>query len=99
MSFVDWSDPEEMFSLLSEYVEDELGGSHDDAARRHFLAGLVRQLSALEGDFPNLSDDARVAALRGITAGIDAEFDDDPVVRHLVECAYELERIGGQNVA
>jgi len=94
MSFIDWSDPEALFSLLVEYVEDERADSRDDA-RRRFLDKLVAQLSDLETRLHRLSDEERSNALREMAAAIDAEFEDDPVVRHLSDCADELERAAG----
>lgn len=94
MSFIDWSDPEALFSLLVEYVEDERSECGDDTRRQQFLDRLVTQLSELETRLHDLPDDERSSALREIVAAIDAEFEDDPVVRHLSECAEELDRIG-----
>jgi hypothetical protein len=94
MSFIDWSDPEALFSLLVEYVEDERADSRDDA-RRRFLDKLVAQLSDLETQLHRLSDEERSNALREMAAAVDAEFEDDPVVRHLSDCADELERATG----
>ncbi len=94
MSFIDWSDPETLFSLLVEYVEDERGECRDDARRREFLGRLVAQLSDLEARAHGLSDEDRSNALREMAAAIDTEFEDDPVVQHLSDCAEELERAG-----
>ncbi|MDC8016205.1 hypothetical protein [Tahibacter soli] len=94
MSFIDWSDPEALFSLLVEYVEDERADSRDDA-RRRFLDKLVAQLSDLETQLHRLSDEERSNALREMAAAVDAEFEDDPVVSHLSDCADELERATG----
>lgn len=93
MSFIDWSDPEALLSLLVEYVEDERGDCHDDARRRR-LDRLVAELSDLETRQHQLSDEECSGALRDMAAAIDAEFDGDPVARHLRDCADELERIG-----
>lgn len=92
MSFIDWSDPETLLSLLVEYVEDERSECRDDARRREFLDKLVAQLADLEARAHGLSDEDRSSALREMAAAIDAEFEDDPVVRHLSDCADELER-------
>ncbi|HJU39627.1 MAG TPA: hypothetical protein VJ724_08645 [Tahibacter sp.] len=94
MSFIDWSDPEAMLSLLVEYVEDERGDCGDDARRRRLLDRLVAGLSDLETRLHRVPDDERCGALRDMAAAIDAEFDDDPVAQHLRDCAEELERIG-----
>ena len=92
MSFIDWSDPEAMLSLLVEYVEDERGECRDDARRRRLLDRLVAELSELETR--RVPDEARSDALREMAAAIDAQFDGDPVAQHLCDCADELERIG-----
>lgn len=99
MSFIDWSDPEEMLSLLVEYVEDELNDSHEYDRRRRFLSKLMRQLSDLEERFSTLRNEERPGALRSMLSSIDAEFENDPAVEHLADCAGELERINIQNAA
>jgi hypothetical protein len=97
MSFIDWSDPEALLTLLLEYVQDELGDSYGDAGRRRFLSALVQELSTLERRFPTLPDDERVESLREIIDSVDSAFRSDPVVEHLVHCAQELERIGREH--
>ena len=47
MPFIDLSDPEEMLSLLLDYVEDELSESPKDARRGQFLSRLIEELSDL----------------------------------------------------
>ena len=93
MSFIDWSNPEALFSLLMEYVEDERSECRDDARQQQFLDRLIAQLSELETRLHRLSDEERSSALRDMAATIDAEFEDDPVARHLFDCAEELERV------
>jgi hypothetical protein len=92
MTFVDWSDPEDMFALLIEYVTDERSEA-DDAGRRRFLSGLLDSLAELQEQFPRLSATKRIAALRELHRGIDQEFEGDPVAQHLEDCAAELERL------
>ena len=91
MSFVDWSDPEALLSLLVEHVEDERADA--DAARRRMLAQLLRQLGEMERD-PGTTDAAqRCDTLRQLAAEVDTAFGDDPVVQHLRDCADEFERL------
>ena len=40
MTFIDWSNPDEMLGLLSEYVADERHEASGDPARESFLAEL-----------------------------------------------------------
>ena len=94
MSFIDWSDPEEMFGLLVEFVLDERNQETQDLARRAFLSKLLFDLSAHQDAFGSLPNMERMRLLRDIQQSIDKEFTDDPVVEHLVACGTELERIG-----
>ena len=95
MPFIDWADPEEMFGLLVEFVQDERNDETRDPARRRFLSRLSVDLSAHQEGFGSLSHVDRMRALRDIQQSIDKEFTDDPVVEHLVACGNELERIAG----
>ena len=47
MSFINWSDPEEMLGLLAEYVIDEEAYASEDPARSAFLHELSRELTAM----------------------------------------------------
>ena len=96
MPFIDWSDPEEMMSLLLEYVQDERGESAGDAHRRRFLSGIVHDLQKLQTRFHRLPAKDQADALRKLVSQCDADFERDPVVGHLEECAGELERIGSE---
>ena len=93
MSYINWSDPEEMFGLLMEFVADERGGVRGDSERRRFLSRLLVDLTELEDRFPGLTGSEQVEALRSIHTSTDDEFVDDPVVEHLQACVEELERI------
>ena len=93
MPFIDLSDPEEMFSLLIEYVEDELNESDGKTGRRTFLSKLVEALFELEQEFTTLSGTERVELLKNIIAEVDMEFQHDSVVEHLLALVEELERI------
>ena len=92
MSFVDWSDPEELFGLLVEYMADERSEA-EDPARRAFLSGLTKQLQDLQPVFETGSPIEAADALRAIQGSIGAEFEADPVIEHLSACVEELERI------
>jgi len=93
MAFIDLSDPEEMLSLLIEYVEDERSESDSDKRRHAFLSGLVVTLLELEQEFTALSGTERVERLNKIIAEFDMEFEHDPVVEHFLALVEELERI------
>ena len=94
MSLIDWSDPEEMFGLLLEFVLDERNQETQDVARRAFLSKLLVDLSAHLEEFGSLPNAERMRLLRDVQQSIDVEFAGDPVVEHLVACGNELERIG-----
>ena len=47
MTFIDWSDPEEMLGLLAEYVADARIESEADPAREALLAALLNDLTEL----------------------------------------------------
>jgi hypothetical protein len=92
MSFIDWSDPEEMFGLLVEYVADEQHRA-EESARRAFLSRLRRQLEELQERFEARPPVEVLDALRAIRRSMEDEFESDPVVEHLSACVEELERI------
>jgi nicotinamide riboside kinase len=93
MPFIDLSDPEEMLSLLIEYVEDELNEADGKTGRRTFLSKLVEALFELEQEFTTLSGTERIEILKNIIAEVDMEFQNDSVVEHLLALVEELERI------
>lgn len=45
MTFINWSDSEEILALLTEFVEDERRESQCDGARETFLFDLLQELS------------------------------------------------------
>jgi hypothetical protein len=92
MAFIDWTDPEEMFGLLVEYVADEASETRE-ATRRAFLLQLKQRLQTLQEDFENLPTVDVIHALRIIRRSTDDEFANDAVVEHLSACIEELERI------
>src|SRR5437763_1668295 len=93
MAFINWSDPEEMLGLLSEYVADERSESDGDPARRVFLADLLEQLAGLTDNLETLSGDDVIGGLREICDSRDADFFGDPVIAHFEACIEELQRI------
>ena len=95
MSLIDWSDPEEMFGLLVEFVSDERNQETQDVARQWFLSKLLVALSAHQEGFGSLPAVEQMRILRDVQQSIDVAFTGDPVVEHLVACGNELERIGG----
>jgi predicted ATPase len=90
--FIDWSDPEDMFQLLLEYVGDERSATVD-AQRRRFLAQVARSLGTLQERFASLDARAQLEALRELRASAEADFETDDVVQHLDDCVAELERL------
>lgn len=93
MTFIDWSDPEEMFGLLCEYVADERGDAGSDPARGRFLTELGEELEDLSEQFGELTHDEVIDRLRTIHRSQPAEFTDDSVLSHVRDCIEELERI------
>lgn len=84
MTFIDWSDSEEMIGLLIEYVTDERNESHSDPKRRKFLSDLLADLQ---------SDQLDLERLQTIHDSIDPEFKKDDVVVHVHDCIEELKRV------
>ena len=92
MAFVDFSDPEDMFDLLIDYLTD--ARSETDSTRRDFLSGLLDRLGEMRDDFSGMSPAQQGASLRELRHSLEAEFAGDPVAQHLEDCAAELERLG-----
>ena len=93
MSFIDWSDPEEMLGLLSEYVADERDASSDDLVREGFLADLAGALVELTNRLDETSPEVVIDSLRAIHRTHAEEYGEDPVLMHVEACIEELERI------
>jgi hypothetical protein len=93
MTFINWSDSEEMVALLTEFVQDERRESQGDQARETFLAGLLEELTQLNEQFTIISTDGAIQKLRSIQHSLNQEFSEDPVIAHLEACIEELERI------
>ena len=99
MSFIDWSDPEEMLGLLAEYVADERLAEVEDRERQRFLNGLSSALTALASLSPDLSARATIDRLREIYESQPPEFGSDPALVHVGDCIQELERIASASSA
>lgn len=99
MTFIDWSDPEEMFGLLQEYVADAKGESGGDGPRRRFLARLSAELDRMGRRFDSMSRSALIERLRTLHRLQPGELVDDPVLEHLADCIEELERIENEGAA
>lgn len=95
MSFLDFSDSEEMFGLLLDFVTDAEAGCRDDPDRQRFLSDLRNALRALEEGGTDPGSPDLVEGLRELYAAIDREFMDDPVAGHIRDCMEELERLDG----
>jgi hypothetical protein len=95
MVFINWSDSHEMLGLLSEFVADERRDAIDDPARKHFLAGVLEDLSEVIARIDEMNEDDVIGRLQTILESADSEFRGDPVLEHVQECIEELERIRG----
>jgi hypothetical protein len=96
MTFIDWSDPEEMLGLLAEYVADERAGEGEDRERAEFLDDLGAALMDLvpqAQEWSVLEVGERLRELRDSQA---PEFRGDPALVHLEDCIQELERIAAE---
>jgi hypothetical protein len=93
MSFINWSDPEEMLGLLAEYVTDELLAEREDRHRTKFLQELSSALTSLASDASELSVRATIDRLRSICESQPSEFGIDAALVHIGDCIQELERI------
>ena len=96
MSFIDWSDAEEMLGLLVEFVKDERGETGDDPTRGRFLARLIADLTALQDRMDTMTPREGIDALEAVQDSIEEEFGNDPVVEHIGACVEELRRIQGE---
>lgn len=99
MSFIDWSDRDEMLGLLAEYVADERLGEQEDRERRSFLSALSKSLTAVASDAESLPTPEVIDRLREICDEQPAEFAADPALTHLEDCIQELERIAQAETA
>lgn len=97
MTFIDWSDPEEMLGLLTEYVADER--SESDPARSALLGALLSDLTALNRTSDAVPLDELAAGLRRAQESHAPGLAGDPVLGHVEDCLDELERIRDQSEA
>ena len=97
MTFINWSDSEEMLGLLFEYVSDEKSDPLNDRARMMFLAGLSEDLAGLTSRASEMSIDEVIDRLRTIHESQVDDFVRDPVLTHVEACIEELERIKTQS--
>jgi hypothetical protein len=95
MTFIDWSNPDEMLGLLSEYVADQRHEASEDLARESFLAELSVGLNRLTDRLEAMSSEELVEGLRELHRSQAPEFRKDPVLVHVEACIEELERIQG----
>ena len=93
MTFIDWSDPEEMLGLLAEYVADARIDSRTASARAASLENLLNDLAPRTRSVGDLSPDDALDRLRRIHAAHAEDLSGDPVLLHVEACIEELERI------
>ena len=97
MTFIDWSDPEEMLGLLTEYVADARTGSEADPAREALLAALLHDLTVLTRLSHAASAHETMDRLRRIHDSHADDLAGDPVFLHVEDCIAELDRIRGES--
>lgn len=93
MTFIDWSDPEEMLGLLLEYVADERAEAREDRERVSFLDEIHAELTDLCDKGRGMSPDEVIDRLRAVHGSQIVAFPGDPVLVHVEHCIEELERI------
>jgi hypothetical protein len=93
MTFIDWSDPEEMLGLLIEYVADERAEIRQDRERASFLAEVLAELIDLSENVRAMPPDEVTDRLRAVHGSQSVAFPGDPVLAHVEHCIEELERI------
>jgi hypothetical protein len=93
MSFIDWSDPEEMLGLLAEYVADERAAETEDRERIEFLGDLAAALQEVTSQSQEWSAQEAIERLRELQEAQSPEFATDAALLHLADCIQELERI------
>lgn len=95
MTFIDWSDPEEMLGLLIEFVADERAETRQDRERTSFLAEVLAELADLSDSVRTMPPDELIGRLRAVHGSQIVAFPGDPVLAHVEHCIEELERIRG----
>ena len=93
MTFIDWSNPEELCNLLVEFIADESNETQEDESRLRFLCQLQNQIKRITEQFPRLDLATTIALLQRAYDSIDSEFENDSVVTHVSACIEELQRI------
>ena len=93
MTFIDWSDSEEMFGLLLDFVADERAECEEDPERQRFLSDVLAQLRTLEPRLAEISASVVVQGLKDTYESVGPEFAGDPIMVHLQDCIEELERV------
>src|SRR5262249_52838221 len=91
MTFIDWSDTEEMLAALIDYVSDAKEECLKDHHRQRFMSRLLTHLRDLSNQLPNISSKKATSRLRDIYTSVDGEFRNDPVATHLRDCIQEFE--------
>lgn len=97
MTFIDWSNPEEMLGLLSEYVADARNDSAADPGRERSLDALLRDLTQLTRGSDGIAVETTIEDLRRIHGAHSEDLAGDPVLVHVGACIEELERIRREN--
>ena len=95
MTFIDWTDPEEMLGLLIEYVADERTETRQAPDRASFLDEVHSELTDLSDNVRGMAPDEVIDRLRAVHASQKVAFPGDPVLVHVEHCIEELERIRG----
>ena len=93
MTFIDWSDAEEMVGLLVEYVADEESDERAHRDRAKFLRDLSSALRVIASQTPDVPVEQTIASLRTIRESQSREFAADAALVHLDDCIEELERL------
>ena len=93
MTFIDWSDPEEMLGMLIEYVADERDETRHDQERTSFLAEVLAELTDLCDNVETIPPDEVIHRLRAVHGSQYLALPGDPVLAHVEHCIEELERI------
>ena len=97
MTFIDWSDPEEMLGLLTEYVADARVEASANPTRATLLGDLLEGLDQLTRRSEPVSLDEAIIGLSRIRDSHADDLPGDPVLRHVEDCIDELERIRGES--
>ncbi len=97
MTFIDWSDPEEMLGLLCEYVSDARNDAEADPARAESLGSLLHDLTELTRQSDAMDLEGTLDGLRRIHGSHAEDLSRDPVLLHVEACLEELDRIQAES--